>query len=97
MEIDGTQTIVFSPSQTDILLCAHIHTHTHTHTHTHNHHHPLPLLLLVIRYETPTFHLNGFRVAEGWPPYQGVAPEPAASNLTMWTTMIDAMLATSPY
>jgi len=48
-------------------------------------------------YETPSFYLNGFRVRIGWPPYQGVAPEPAASNLTVWTTMIDALLETPPY
>ena len=48
-------------------------------------------------YETPSFFLNGFRVRQGWPPYQGVAPEPEASNLTVWTTMIDALLYTKPY
>jgi len=48
-------------------------------------------------YETPSFYLNGFRVMQGWPPYQGVAPPKLAANLTVWTTMIDALLETTPY
>ena len=48
-------------------------------------------------YETPTLYLNDFRVMQGWPPYQGVAPEPQGRNITTFTSMIDALLQTQPY
>ena len=48
----------------------------------------LPVVLFLYRF-----------IGSPWcrPPYQGVAPPKLAANLTVWTTMIDALLETTPH